>query len=171
MSQLKFMSHHAQGGWTLKQVYERVGCFRKLQNKGEFLHFIVINKATHEPMGTCSLKEVSLEHRNAEFGLIIHHRCWGQGVAEECHLMCLDYAFRVLRLHRVEFLTLATNKRMQAFFVKAGISLEGIKKGKMCVGGKFVDEFIYALFDQQWTKVRQRLIERIKRKLSQCQVR
>ncbi|OGQ45859.1 MAG: hypothetical protein A3I05_08235 [Deltaproteobacteria bacterium RIFCSPLOWO2_02_FULL_44_10] len=143
MEELQYMAHLQEGGWTLDQVRARYEDRRDAQRRQTALDFSISNKLTGEIVGDCGFKNVNLIHKNAEFGLIIHHPFWGKGVCAECHLLCFDYAFSVLMLHRIMMKTFVTNVRMRGFFEKIGIKQEGIKKECFFHNGKFFDDAVY----------------------------
>lgn len=161
MSQLKYMAHLNEGGWTIDQVREREEKWEVGQKKGTDLHFLVHIRSSDEIAGTCGFKHIDFAHKNAEFGLIIHHIFWGKGVAVECHLLALEYAFSKLGLHRIRFETFVTNVRMRRFYENVGIQLENIAKEAFLEDGQFVDNAVYVLFDREWPGVKQKLQEKL----------
>jgi ribosomal-protein-alanine N-acetyltransferase len=161
MEQLKYMAHLDQGGWTLEEVAKRHEAWRQKQKEQTCIDFVVFDRATGQILGNCGFTRIDLSHKNAEFGLILHHSTWGKGISAECHLLCLDYAFSILKLHRIEFGTFTTNTRMRTFFEKVGIPFESIKRGCFFDEGTFKDDAVYALFSEQWQTVKRNLEIRI----------
>ena len=157
MEQLKYMAYLEQGGWTFDQIQERYEKYLKQQKEQECIELAIIEKETSEVIGNCGFTHVNLAHKNAEFGIILHHTHWGTGIGEESHLICLEYAFQVLKLHRIEFVTLSTNERMRAFFDRIGIKLESIRRECHYEYGEFKDDAIYALLSFQWPGVENKL--------------
>lgn len=168
MAHLQFMAHLDAGGWTVEQVRARYEEFGEGQRHGTHLNFSVVYKPTGQIAGSCGLKQINAAHKNAEFGLIIHHPFWGTGVAVECHLLCLEHAFSVLGLHRIYFCTHTTNARMRAFFEQIGIPFEHIERESMCEEGRFIDTAVYALLAHDWPPVKNALQARVTRQGSIC---
>lgn len=161
MEQLRYMAYLDQGGWILDQVKKRFQQFGAEQKEQKHLGFIAHVKASKEIAGSGGFKNIDLRHKHAEFGLILHHPFWGRGIATEFHLLCLDYAFKKIGLHRIEFVTFITNQRMRSFFDKVGIPLEGIRREDFFENEKFVDNAVYVLFDREWEGIKKKLQERL----------
>lgn len=166
MEHLKYMAHLNEGGWSIGQVREREQKWQEGQSRGTDLHFLAHIKSSGHLAGTCGFKHIDFTHKNAEFGLIIHHPFWGKGVATECHLLALEYAFSKLGLHRIRFETFVTNVRMRSFYENVGISLESIAKEAFFEGGQFIDNAVYVFFNRDWPGVKQRLQAKLAR---QCE--
>ncbi|MBI4124689.1 MAG: GNAT family N-acetyltransferase [Deltaproteobacteria bacterium] len=163
MNQLQYMAHLEEGGWTLEQVRERYEKWAEGQKAQTNLNFTIHVKTTDEVGGTCGFKHIDLLHRKAEYGIILYHPFWNAGVSLECALLCLDYAFTDLQLHRITFETLTTNKRAEAFLKKLGTHLECTQKESFFENGKFQDNGIYVLFEKDWPGVKQKLQEKLGR--------
>ncbi len=162
MEHLQYMAHLKEGGWTLEQVQKRHSDRQLKRAKQECLDFIVHDAKSDEVLGSCGFTSIDLTHKNGVFGLIIHYPYWRKGVATDCHLLCLDYAFSTLGLHRVEFTTSTKNVRMRQFFAKVGIAFEAEKKKCYLESGEFKDEAVYALFANQWSIVKSALESRLR---------
>lgn len=161
MNQLKYMAFLNEGGWTIDQVREREEMWKEGQRKGKSLSFLVNVKPSGQIAGTCGFKHIDFIHKNAEFGLVIHHPFWGQGVAAECHLLALEYAIVKLELHRIRFETFVTNVRMRQFYENIGIQLESIAKEGLLADGQFIDNAVYVLLDREWPMVKQKLKKKL----------
>lgn len=156
MEQLKYMAHLEDGGWTSDQVRERYEKWAEGQRKQTDINFTIHIKKSDEVGGNCGFKHIDLLHKKAEYGIILHHPFWSTGVSLECALLCLDYAFSNLKLHRVTFETFTTNKRAQAWLEKFGAKLESIQKEAFFENGRFQDNAVYVLFEKDWPMVKER---------------
>lgn len=164
MDQLRYMARLEEGGWTVSDVAARHARWGKLQKEQACLDLIAVEPRSNVIVGNCGLYRVDLKHRNAEFGLILHHPFWGKGYAAECHLLCLEYGFESLGLHRIQFSTSVTNLRMRKFFDSVGIAQEGITKESHFDEGRFKDSALYACFHPQWKDIRNSLKTKISRR-------
>lgn len=157
------MSHCEDGGWTLNQVRERYEKWTEGQQKQTHLNFTIHLKASGEIGGSCGFKHIDLPHKKAEYGIILHHPYWNTGASLECVLLCLDYAFAKLQLHRITFETFTTNKRVESLVKKLGIHLECIQKESFFEDGRFQDNAVYVMFESEWLDVKQKLQEKLGR--------
>lgn len=161
MRYLQFLVQCDQGGMTIEKISNRYAKFILEQKDQTRANFIIRSRKNNDIVGSCSLKNIDLDHRNAEFGIIVHHAYWGKGIAAESHLLTLEYGFEKLGLHRIEFITLAINKQMRGFFDRAGISFEGTKKDLFIENGKFVDGTTHVVLEKDWKSVKDSLKNRI----------
>ncbi|MBI5631337.1 MAG: GNAT family N-acetyltransferase [Elusimicrobia bacterium] len=165
MECLRYMAH-APKGWTRNEVQERFGKQRKGRRQETELHFIVQSRDSGRIAGSCGFNILDLKHRYGNFGIILHHPFWGLGLAAECHLLCFQYAFDKLGLHRVDMGTFVENKRMRKFFENLGIRMEGVQRERFLEGGIYKDNVIYALFEKDWPKAKKILEKKISKQIA-----
>jgi RimJ/RimL family protein N-acetyltransferase len=65
---------------------------------------------------------------------------WGKGYAFAAMSLLMEYAFTVLKLHKVELGVFAFNKRAIKLYQKIGFKIEGVKKDHLFYEGKYYDE-------------------------------
>ena len=65
----------------------------------------------------------------------------------------IEYGFNDLKLHRIEIHCASDNRKSRAIAKRLGFSEEGISRGsELARGGKLVDNYNYALLEQDWTR-------------------
>lgn len=134
--------------WTGVMVKKRYEKFHKEQQEGTGLSYSVILNANGRVVGNCGLKHLSLLDKKAEFGLILDKTVWGTGISKECHFLCLQYAFDVLGLSIIYFITDEHNERMKGFFAKIDIPFKE----------RSPDAYLhYELSKDNWTAVKKHL--------------
>ncbi len=69
----------------------------------------IIELGADEAVGLVELVEIDYIHRRAEFQIIIAPEYQGRGYAKPATLAALDYAFKVLNLHKVYLLVAVEN--------------------------------------------------------------
>jgi RimJ/RimL family protein N-acetyltransferase len=109
------------------------------------------------------------EHRCVEIGWTwLHPDVWGAGVNVEAKLLMLTHAFEVWGCRRVELKTDALNERSRMAMEALGATFEGIHRKHMLVrDGESRDTAWYAILDEDWTAVRERLLGRLERRIPQ----
>ena len=157
MDELKFMAHLEEGGWTLEQIRERHIQWAEQQKKQTLVNFTIHIKASASIGGSCGLKNIDLTNKKAEYGIILHHPFWNTGISLECSLLCLNYGFGHLNLHRITFETSPTNVKAQSLLKKLGAHLECIQKESIFEERKFKNNMVYVIFEQEWTKAKEQL--------------
>lgn len=103
------------------------------------------------------------EHRSVEIGWTwLNPSAWGTGVNVEAKLLQLRHAFETWGCRRVELKTDALNERARRALDALGATFEGIHRKHMLVrGGESRDSAWYAVTDDEWPAVRERLEARL----------
>jgi RimJ/RimL family protein N-acetyltransferase len=139
--------------WTLEMVKQRYDAFRSRQNEGNGLtHCVVLNQDGSETVvGDCGFKNIDFETKKAEWGIILHKSVWGTGIAQQCLLLCLDYAFGELGLKTIYFVNSDHNLMSKRFLEKSGIPFL-----RMSAEG---DRY-YELTKDQWSVLRETILQK-----------
>jgi RimJ/RimL family protein N-acetyltransferase len=102
------------------------------------------------------------EHRRAEIGWTwLRRAAWGTGANVETKLLLLEHAFERCGLQRVEFMTDARNLRTRGALLALGARFEGVFRKHMLLPSGPRDSAWYAIVDDDWPAVKQRLLERV----------
>jgi ribosomal-protein-alanine N-acetyltransferase len=78
----------------------------------------------------------------------------GDGYMAEGFALALDYAFRKLKLHRVEANVQPGNRRSLALVERLGFEREGYSRRYVKIGGRWRDHVRFAMLTEDWTKRR-----------------
>jgi [ribosomal protein S5]-alanine N-acetyltransferase len=100
-------------------------------------------------IGTISMRSVPRDRR-AELGYWLGHPSWGRGLASEAVHRILQWAFVESNLHRVYAQVIASNRRSHRVLEKAGMTLEGTRRGHLRKGRRFVDVDQYGVLREEW---------------------
>lgn len=109
-------------------------------------------------VGTSSLHDLVPEHRRVELGsTFFHPGARGGPVNPASKWLMLEHAF-ASGILRVEIITDALNARSQAAIAKLGATREGVlRRHKTTHTGRVRDTVMFAVTDEDWPFVRQRL--------------
>ena len=123
--------------------------------------FVVV--AGGVPVGSTSYMSLAPEHLRLEIGNTwMNPATWGTGANTEAKYVLLRHAFERLGARRVEFKTDALNERARAALAALPAEFEGIHRKHMLVrGGERRDSAWYAVIDDDWPGVRERLEARL----------
>lgn len=91
------------------------------------------------PVGLVELVEITYIHRRAEFQIIIAPTHQGQGYSKPATLAALDYAFRVLNLHKVYLIVSTENPIAVRVYEDCGFKEEGRLQDEFFVDGAYQD--------------------------------
>lgn len=129
---------------------------------GSRIAYAVRRRSDGAVVGTTSLYEIRLEHRRCEIGSTFYRpEARGGSINPACKRLLLDYAFSNGAI-RVEIITDALNAASQAAIRKLGATFEGVlRKHKVTWTSRARDTAQFAILDEDWPEVRQRLDERL----------
>jgi pseudaminic acid synthase len=89
---------------------EHEAWFAALQCRGDCNEFVMVLSDSDRPVGTISLRRISPERQDAEFGIMIGDpECRGKGLAREACDLLFRYGFQVLGLQRVNLSLFSDN--------------------------------------------------------------
>jgi N-acetyltransferase len=114
------------------------------------------------PAGSTRYLNIEPMHRRAEIGWTWLERAhWGSGANLETKYLLLKNAFERCGLMRVEFKTDARNLRVRGALLGIGGTFEGIFRKHMVLPDSIRDSAWYAIVDDDWPRVKQRLEAKI----------
>ncbi len=125
--------------------------------------FVIIEKATGEPVGSTRYLEIQRRHRTLEIGSTwLAKRVWRTRVNTECKYLLLRHAFEELKVMRVQLKTDRRNERSRAAIERLGAKFEGVLRQHMLVrGGVVRDSAYYSILDGEWPEVKAGLEARL----------
>ena len=80
----------------------------------------------------------------------------GRGYMTEAVTLALDYAFRTLRLHRIEANIQPGNQRSIALAKRCGFRCEGLSRRYLRIGGRWRDHERWAILAEEWRAAKRR---------------
>jgi RimJ/RimL family protein N-acetyltransferase len=117
---------------------------------GHIFQIAVELKETGLLVGDCALKIAEHDERQAEMGYTLSRAYQGRGIASEAVSCVLEYAFVALGLHRVIAITDCENVASVALLERLGLRREGHFRQNVWFKGKWADEYLYALLQEEW---------------------
>lgn len=102
-------------------------------------------------IGNCGIRTTSEENREAEFGCELDPLFWRQGYASEAGGAMLKHAFGSLGMHRVWSSTIAENHSAAKVAQRLGMRLEGCHRQSTFMKGRWWDNHVYAILEQEWS--------------------
>jgi RimJ/RimL family protein N-acetyltransferase len=117
-------------------------------------------------VGSTRYLNVVMEHGRAEIGWTwLRRSAWSTGANVETKLLLLEHAFERHGLQRVEFKTDARNLRTRGSLLALGAQFEGIHRKHMRLPSGPRDSAWYAVTDDDWPEVKEKLLLRLEEKL------
>lgn len=114
--------------------------YASLQKDKSKIFFSVLRQPGNRFIGVCSLKNIDLKNRKAEFYICLSKNAGqGKGLGKLVTEKCLDYAFDTLNLNRVYLYTPEYNTRALKCYESVGFVEEGRALEDLYAGGKYHD--------------------------------
>lgn len=111
--------------------------------------FAIELKAEARMIGTIGFQWVDLSQMSAEVGYTIARRLWNHGLATEALRRLSDYAFKELKLEKLEARHDVLNPASGRVMLHAGFHLEGMEPQSMMIKGRMADLACYARFHEE----------------------
>jgi RimJ/RimL family protein N-acetyltransferase len=152
--------------WPPRTVADAVGQIERAlvgRAQGQRFAYAQFDAVTGEFAGSTSLYEVNPAVRTLAIGFTwLGRKWWRTGHNTESKLLLLSYAFDELGCARVVWHTDIHNERSQAAIARLGATREGLlRKHRIRRDGSWRDTVQYAMTDDDWPAVRDRLTERL----------
>ena len=111
-------------------------------------------KGEKQLAGVIGLTKVNYFNKKATIGYWLGENYWRQGIMGEAVEKILEFAFRTLKLQRIDVEAFIGNEGSNSLIKKLGFEYEGIRKkyGRSKATGKYRDVYVYGLLRENWTK-------------------
>lgn len=117
---------------------------------GRVVQFIICLKASDKPVGSVYFRDIDVTHHKAEYGIFLGEKeALGRGIGTEAAKLALQYAFSVLKLHRVMLRVLADNSRARKSYEKAGFKEEGRFREDVYLDGRYLDVIFMGILNPE----------------------
>lgn len=145
--------------YTLDAQTRRIQDRLKAAEEGTGYQFGIYTIKDDLLIGQISLNNVSYGVANyADMGYFIHPDYQGGGRMTAAVKLAVAYAFRALKLNRVQAAILPTNAGSQRVLEKNGFQAEGIARKYLKINGSYQDHRIYAVLAEDLSESLQQQI-------------
>lgn len=139
----QYNSHN--GNYTYQKAIAYINSVTKREDVKVFAVYL---KNKHKHIGNISLQCINYDSKSAELAYLFGEKEeWGKGYATKASNLLIDYAFHVLKLHRLYLGTHENNIAMQKVAQKCGFVQEGIRRDSLYKNGKFYTVYCYSLLN------------------------
>lgn len=104
--------------------------------------------------GVINLYAFSRQNRRCDIGYMLGRPFWGRGYMQEAMAALIDYAFRVLRLHRIEADIDPRNAASAKLLKSLHFVHEGHMRERWIVNGEICDTDFFGLLRSDWLAAR-----------------
>ncbi len=125
--------------------------FLERSQRGDFACFLICLKSNEKIVGAISLSQIFMgPFRSAYLGYHIGAEYANQRLMTEALPLILKYAFKDLKLHRVEANIQPGNKASIALVRRAGFVREGFSRRYLKIDGRWRDHERWAILAEDW---------------------
>jgi [ribosomal protein S5]-alanine N-acetyltransferase len=117
---------------------------------GTYACFAVTLKGFDTAIGIFQVRQLEAGLATAEWGFAIGAAFWGSGIFPEGAALVLQFTFETLGVHRLEARAAVANGRGNGALLKVGAVQEGILHKSFFNDGRYVDQVLYAIIDEDW---------------------
>lgn len=121
-------------------------------------HFPVILKDKNILIGHIAFHKYFGEH-TYEIGWVFNPKYHNKGYASEAAQAILEYGFKKMKLHRIIATCQPQNPASYRVMEKIGMRREGYFKKCIPYGNEWWDEYYYAILEEEWNWVIERLVK------------
>jgi RimJ/RimL family protein N-acetyltransferase len=127
---------------------------------GTYICFAVTLKGFDTAIGVFQLRQLDPDFGTTEWGFCLGSEFWGTGVFSDAARQVLDFAFETLGVHRLEARAAILNGRGNGALMKLGAVQEAVLRRSFLRDGKYLDQVLYTILDEDWRVARRAIQER-----------
>jgi RimJ/RimL family protein N-acetyltransferase len=104
-------------------------------------------------VGNVGLHNIDRRNRKASIGIVIGEKAsWSKGYGTDAMRTVLRYAFRDLRLHKVNLDVIDYNERAIRVYEKCGFVREGVRRDELWKRGRFVNLVRMSILEDEFPR-------------------
>jgi [ribosomal protein S5]-alanine N-acetyltransferase len=131
--------------YELDHALAWIGHQRRESVRGRATNFAIRLSPGSSLIGCAGLRDIDLEHMQAELGFWIGVDWWGQGYAREAAAAVIQFGFEQLGLNRIYAHHMARNPAAGQVLLHVGMQREGLMRARVKKWGLYEDVVLYAI--------------------------
>jgi ribosomal-protein-alanine N-acetyltransferase len=112
---------------------------------GKYIGFGLVPRGSTDSIGLFELRQTQPGFFRGELGFFTDPAIWRTGLFNEAARLMLDFAFRVVGVHRIEARATVDNLRSNMALRRLGARKEGTLRAAFISEGKYVDQHLWAI--------------------------
>lgn len=138
---------------TIVEAQQIIDTWVSQYPNNEFYRWAIILKGANKNIGQIAFYLVDSKNQRADAEYCIGQSYWGNGYATEALNALIEYAFRYIRLNRVQAFHRSKNAASGKVLEKAGMKYEGTLKQYLIHNNEFDDCIMYAAIRHEWNGI------------------
>ena len=136
---------------TTVEGFERfIEWTQREREAGNYVCFGIVPHGTEHAIGLFQIRQMEPGFASAEWGFAMGSAYWGSGVFLEGARLVLNFAFRVIGVHRLEARAAVKNGRGNGALRKVGAMREGLLRRSFVRNGEYLDQALWTILDADW---------------------
>lgn len=136
---------------TTIEGYERfIAWTHRERAAGNYACFAVVPHGMDTAIGIFQVRQLEPGFGTAEWGFAIGSPFWGTGVFMDGARLVVEFAFDVIKVHRLEARAAILNGRGNGALRKVGAIQEGILRKSFLRNGQYLDQTLWTILDEDW---------------------
>jgi RimJ/RimL family protein N-acetyltransferase len=119
---------------------------------GTCVCFGVVPHGMDTAIGIFQMRQLEPGFATAEWGFAIGSSFWGTGVFIDAAKLTVEFAFEVVRAHRLEARAAVVNGRGNGALRKLGADQEGVLRKSFLRSGVHLDQNLWTILDNDWRR-------------------
>ena len=112
---------------------------------GKYICYGIVPRGRDEAVGVFELRQLQPGFFRGELGFVMDPDEWGGGIFAEGARLMLEFAFDIVKVHRIEARVAVTNARGNAALRKIGARQEGVLRAAFVSDGHYLDQNLWAI--------------------------
>lgn len=125
------------------------------RSAGTYACFAVTLDGHDTAIGLFQIRATEPGFGTAEWGFALGSPFWGTGVFQDAADLVIAFVFEILGTGRLEARTAVENGRGNGALLKVGAVQEGILRRSFSRNGKYLDQVLYAILQDDWSASRE----------------
>lgn len=138
--------------YTRKSAADFIRSVIRSYRTREKFYLCIIEKKSNTLIGSIALNRINRADSNAEIGYSIAKSHSNQGYVTEAAKAFIDYAFRKMKLHRIEINCAVQNAPSRRVIKKLGAKSEGISRDIVFSRNRYLDSYRHSILKKEWKK-------------------
>ena len=113
----------------------------------KYICYGIVPRGEEHAAGVFELRQLQPGFFRGELGFVMASRLWGRGLFPEGARLMLEFAFRTVKVHRIEARSAVDNARGNAALQKLGASREGRLRAAFWRDDHYVDQYLWSILD------------------------
>jgi len=136
---------------TTVEGFERfIAWTQRERAAGNYACFAVVPHGMDTAVGIFQVRQLEPGFGTAEWGFALGSAFWGTGMFMDAARMVIDFAFEIIRTHRLEARAAILNGRGNGALRKIGAMQEGILRKSFLRNGEYLDQALWTILDEDW---------------------